>query len=480
MPPGLDPQELYRQAYARAYESKLPYDDPSNPFELTRGGTERMHKGVSFRIQCTGDFLDLRTLADEMDGWRLKHREPGIWAWDRPPPDDQTSFNMLKVFAIFPDVLPWVMYDALHDPAYRWEWDPNMAEGYNITQLDLNNDVGYYELKLPKAFSNRDFCNARSWRNINGSEFIVMNSSKPHPSCPPRKGIVRGWSFRSGYLVRPHGDAGCSLTSVSHSDPKGWIPAWLINQFLTSRAPQQMRSLRAAATKYRRWKDADPRRKGRPWVTPPQPWPRPQPDRTPQWALSTSEGRSFWPANTGPPALPPPSWYDEPGMLWFAEGAPLHSAEATETNRLVEAAQAAAAGRPGTPHAPAAHPGAPDAPAAPAALQGEGPLPMQPQRSSLKGARCVQSVRTVTAQVTPLTSGKAAAVVMGTLLAVLLVATAAVTLQWGGPGIVAAVPAAALIYGLAARCLVSRRSQLAVLRVTNAAMGAGRPPPTAV
>lgn len=40
------------------------------------------------------------------------------------------------------------MYDVLHDPDYRAVWDENMVEGFNVEQIDANNDVGYYSAKV--------------------------------------------------------------------------------------------------------------------------------------------------------------------------------------------------------------------------------------------------------------------------------------------------------------------------------------------
>ena len=38
---------------------------------------------------------------------------------------------------------------------------------------------------------------------------------------PVKKGVIRGVSFLTGYLIHPLGDQSCRLTYVSQSDPKG-------------------------------------------------------------------------------------------------------------------------------------------------------------------------------------------------------------------------------------------------------------------
>eukprot|EP00659_Diplonema_papillatum_P021660 gene21660-33340_t len=170
-----------------------------------------------------------RQFADDATAaWTLHHSKHNIFVWDRPSENKvKCGVNIIKLFAEFPKIPPHVMYDTLHDPDYRPVWDSSMGEGYNICHLDANNDVGYYLLKLPPLVANRDFCNERSWRNVNEKEFIIMNHSEPHQMCPPTK-AVRGDSIISGFLIRPHLD-GCSITYVSQSDPKGWIPVSVLN-----------------------------------------------------------------------------------------------------------------------------------------------------------------------------------------------------------------------------------------------------------
>jgi hypothetical protein len=54
----------------------------------------------------------------------------------------------VKVHVIFSDIEALTLYDTLHDPEYRPDWDDNMIEGFLIEQLDKCNDVGYYSAKV--------------------------------------------------------------------------------------------------------------------------------------------------------------------------------------------------------------------------------------------------------------------------------------------------------------------------------------------
>ena len=50
----------------------------------------------------------------------------------------------LQIRGIYPDVKISTLYDVLHDPVYRKEWDPSILDGEEICRIDANNDIGYY------------------------------------------------------------------------------------------------------------------------------------------------------------------------------------------------------------------------------------------------------------------------------------------------------------------------------------------------
>lgn len=54
---------------------------------------------------------------------------------------------MVKMKTFFNDVKAGTLYDVLHDPDYRKEWDTHMLSSFDIGYLNPNNDVGYYASK---------------------------------------------------------------------------------------------------------------------------------------------------------------------------------------------------------------------------------------------------------------------------------------------------------------------------------------------
>lgn len=159
-----------------------------------------------------------------------------------------------------------------------------MIESKDIGFFNPNNDIGYYSSKYniflkvllrlficnnlfdisqtlvacPSPLKNRDFVLQRSWLDT-GIEQLILNHSVYHKDYPPRKHFVRATSYltgkkiytyiplfmlqnnfcMSGYIVRPsrNGD-GSELGYVSHTDPHGKLPVWLVNKVTQIFAPK--------------------------------------------------------------------------------------------------------------------------------------------------------------------------------------------------------------------------------------------------
>jgi len=93
-----------------------------------------------------------------------------------------------------------------------------------------------------------------------------MNHSVEHPDHPEKKGFVRARSILTGYLILRRAEGGSRFIYYSQSDPKGWIPTWVINSLLTSFAPKAVDTMHEAALGYKPWKsEHNPDQK--PWLS---------------------------------------------------------------------------------------------------------------------------------------------------------------------------------------------------------------------
>lgn len=235
----------------------LPLEDNGQPQSVYV-----MNSDFKYRICTMQDYNNLRKLAlSEDGGWTERHRQPKIVIYDRPVPAGQlgAGTNQVKIVNTFPNVSPAAVYDSLHDPLYRRVWDDAMDEGFNITQLDSRNDIGFYSAKAPWPLDNREFINLRSFIEID-QEFIIISRSVYHSEYPVGSKVVRALSYLSGYYLTPltsgaSKDApGCRCIFFNYMSLEGNIPPSIINFAYTKGAPNMMLSLEANAEKYAEWK----------------------------------------------------------------------------------------------------------------------------------------------------------------------------------------------------------------------------------
>lgn len=61
---------------------------------------------------------------------------------------------MVKIHTVFQNLSANTIFDVLHDPDYRKEWDEHMLASIEIGYLNPNNDVGYYARKYKRKLIN--------------------------------------------------------------------------------------------------------------------------------------------------------------------------------------------------------------------------------------------------------------------------------------------------------------------------------------
>ncbi|ELP88872.1 phosphatidylcholine transfer protein, putative [Entamoeba invadens IP1] len=207
-----------------------------------------------FPVAKYEDFMELKKILDDDDGWNLARDKNGTAVRFR----DQDNEEILQVkfrTSVLHDIDPSVLHDVLQDPEYRTSWDDSMKQQELIEQLDENNEIGYYSVKMPFTISNRDWVNMRSWWfDEEKGIYIIINHSVEHPKKPVQKGFVRAKSLKTGYMVEKTPE-GTKLSFFSWNCWNGHIPALFVNKATKTMMPSVVEGLRKSCLKYKEWKE---------------------------------------------------------------------------------------------------------------------------------------------------------------------------------------------------------------------------------
>eukprot|EP00051_Salpingoeca_urceolata_P004773 m.67594 g.67594 ORF g.67594 m.67594 type:complete len:280 (-) comp13837_c1_seq3:26-865(-) len=226
-----------------------------------------MTKLERIRLATDEDFGRFRELTESQDGFELKYNKKGVQVYAKL--SDDSPVKIIKVHSEF-NCAASVVYDLLHDDDYRKTWDKFMKASFIHCHLDATNDICYYCTKMPGPIANRDLVFRRSWKVADDeSEYMILNSSCHHRDLALDKKNIRAISLISGFRLIPKSDKSCMFTYVTHADPRGSLPKWLVNTVATSSGPKLIATMQKAASTYASWKQAH-RPDFKPWRNPEQ------------------------------------------------------------------------------------------------------------------------------------------------------------------------------------------------------------------
>lgn len=135
--------------------------------------------------------------------------------------------------------IAWV----LSDNAHRTNWVDRLKRSVVLEQRSAFDFILYQHFQLPPLISDRDYVyRAIGSRNPKTGVVTLQISSVTHPKAPPTVG-VRARLYESRYVLTPKGDR-THVTVEIHTDPKGSLPAWLVNMIQKSWPMNTLQALR--------------------------------------------------------------------------------------------------------------------------------------------------------------------------------------------------------------------------------------------
>jgi len=108
--------------------------------------------------------------------------------------------------------------------------------------IDSSHSILYSGFRLPWPLNKRDFVWYEHFGDTEKGIGFDLGVSVLHDDFPSVKGFVRGEIQSSGYVFIPNGDGKTSkAVYMVLVDPKGWLPAWVVNLVAADQAMNLMR-----------------------------------------------------------------------------------------------------------------------------------------------------------------------------------------------------------------------------------------------
>jgi hypothetical protein len=181
------------------------------------------------------------------DGWEQIADKDGVTVFRRSVPGSPLkSMKGIGTVDAPPSLVALVLLDDDRAP----EWVDSLAESRVVKVTSSYDYIEYNHIAMPAFIRDREFV-THVTMGVDREHKAAWIKSEPAPdgAVPLRKKIIRG--LLSGFYELKSLDGGkrTLLTIEMHSDPKGWIPAWVVNLFQKDWARETMHGIRKQVKK---------------------------------------------------------------------------------------------------------------------------------------------------------------------------------------------------------------------------------------
>lgn len=162
------------------------------------------------------------------DGWTKGSTNQDIEIYMKPMEGSDLKATIGRGYADFPARL---IAGLFNDLTCRKTWDTMYKAGRILETIDPWTVVVHHEFKAIWPTAAREVVAIQQVRELPDGAFALFGCSVEHPSCPPRSGFVRAEAVVGGCLITPvDGINRCKIDNVTFADPKGNLPAFVVNK----------------------------------------------------------------------------------------------------------------------------------------------------------------------------------------------------------------------------------------------------------
>jgi hypothetical protein len=177
-----------------------------------------------------GKFLFLFILGGAFSlGWAANwvkiNEEDGIVVYEKDIKG--TSLVAFKGVTTFDEPMEKILW-VLKDDAHKKDWIELYLKGHTLEKRGSFERVIYQAVDSPWPVNDRDMIYVSKAYRKGVNEIQISMESVTHPDSPPTVGVRMSLNF-SNYNFKKLENGKTQVTLEIHSDPKGWIPKWIVN-----------------------------------------------------------------------------------------------------------------------------------------------------------------------------------------------------------------------------------------------------------
>jgi hypothetical protein len=168
------------------------------------------------------------TPALSFDGaWKQIFSQDGIDVYSQKAPD--SGLLAFKATGTLNAPIDQIM-EILRKVEISKEWMPDIEFKYLVKEFSDLDGITYSVNRMPWPFSGRELLLRNTLRLDRERKYLVIDIfSVEDPAYPVKKGNVRAFMFTGQTCMRPVGKQRTEILFMFYLDPRGYIPAWLVN-----------------------------------------------------------------------------------------------------------------------------------------------------------------------------------------------------------------------------------------------------------
>jgi hypothetical protein len=188
---------------------------------------------IMLSIACYAAYAETDVYRQELPpyqdnaGWSLMLDRKGVKIYTRDWPG--SSFVAIKAEQLIHSSLSNIVANYADIDSFP-EWVKDMDDAYSLSAFDAaRSRKVYMKMNLPWPLGDRDIVSGQSYEQDEQTKVVRIREWNEADAIPVNKGIVRMPRLNNEFILLPEGQNRTRMIWQGHTEPGGYIPAFLVN-----------------------------------------------------------------------------------------------------------------------------------------------------------------------------------------------------------------------------------------------------------